>query len=251
MSANVVALAELQASNGTKDPIAAAELLGAMLNLPDHGWRITGAKRIGPGAKASCTIYLAKGTDRIELEFESLLRDFTPKTIAAELALAAGVEVSLKQPQITTALTHLHAIAEHQESLTAQDLAFDWGATYLQSAQTLEVDVNDAQQRWGAFCRLNETDPVSVAARDATSIAAASIVLCHLDGTRYVRCGWFQSYVRKITASVGPEQVAQRMQSAGWQRRGKTGRIKATRPELTGSLVWTFYLVPADWESSR
>jgi hypothetical protein len=109
--------------------------------------------------------------------------------------------------------------------------------------------MDDQAARWEAFCTLERIDPVSMANREAISVAAASLVLVHTDGTRLVRCGWFRAHAKREDSSVSPEQIALRMQRVGWTRRGAHGRVKATRPGNQGTaLVWTFYSVPKGWE---
>jgi hypothetical protein len=138
---------------------------------------------------------------------------------------------------------------EALETATLDELSREWGQTFLKAAIVLDLDMEDQTQRWGAFCELERQDnPVAAARRDPTSIAQACLVLRHLDGTRYVRSGWFRSYVRQEDVTVPAQEVAQRMERVGWQRRGREGWIKATRPAFQDVHRWRFYVVREGWE---
>jgi hypothetical protein len=41
------------------------------------------------------------------------------------------------------------------------------------------------------------------------------------------------------------------MLRVGWQKRGVSGRIKASAPSRPASLGWNFWTVPAGWEETR
>jgi hypothetical protein len=72
--------------------------------------------------------------------------------------------------------------------------------------------------------------------------------LTHTDGQRLVRTGWFREFVRvEQDPKASATDIRTRMQSAGWQPRSATGRVKATCPNRPDTRVWPFYYVPADW----
>ena len=145
----------------------------------------------------------------------------------------------------------MRALAERQQAVSENEIAVDWGASYLQAADVLDVDLNDQGERWAAFERLQNHDPWSRAREDGTSIAACGLVLRHIDGIRLVRCGWFAQYVRTLDAGTSQTALGARMARAGWTRRGGSGRIKATAPGREDTRGWNFWTVPADWEKSR
>lgn len=227
------------------DPITAAQELGALLKLDTVGLTIRGARIVGRGSRASADLYLSDGT---EITFEALRDVANPSRLAVEIAACTGATPALKQPMALRALTLLRALAEHHAATTIDELSIDLGTTYLQTVAALPVDLNDQADRWRAFAELERLDPVQRSRADAVSIAQASIVLEHTDGTRLVRTGWFRAYAKQEDPAASPEEIAHRMQRVGWQRRGGSGRIKATRPGHAGSLVWTFYTVPPAWE---
>ena len=131
--------------------------------------------------------------------------------------------------------------------MTKDAIVIDWGTDYLQGAALHAVDLAHQEDRWRAFRLLQQTDPTARARMEGTSIAGQSVVLEDRGGVRYVRCGWFLSYVRSVAGPYSSEDLARDMQSVGWSRPGGKGRIKATRPKSTETLLWTFYAVPKGW----
>jgi hypothetical protein len=238
-------LADMQ--NGA-DPIRAAEQLTALLDLSSVGLAIRGARIVGRGSRASADLHLS---DQTTITFESLRDVANPSLLTLEVAACTGATPQLKKPQAIRAIALLRALAEHYETFTADQVARDWGTSYLQTAAELPVDLSDQAARWEAFCHLERTRPVETARAENVSIAQGSAVLRHVDGTRLVRCGWFRDAIRAQDAMVSPPELAHRMLRVGWRRRGADGRIKASRPGHDGRLIWTFYEIPAGWEDER
>ncbi len=225
--------------------------LEAIYGLDELGVTITGARIVRRGTRASAAsadIYLNTGD---EINLESLRDAARPGTLLPELAASVGATPALKQPQCLKAVTLLRRIAEHHVTFSEDEIARDWGTSYLQSVQTLDVDIDDQAERWGAFSTLHQRDPRFHQSTEGGSVAAATIVLRHTDGVRYVRAGWFRDVVRLQDAAISPQELAHRMERIGWHRRGQTGRIKATAPGRTDSLAWSFYLVAHGWEDER
>ncbi len=228
------------------DPIAAAEQLADLLGLRDVGLSIRGARIVGRGARASADIFLS---DDSVMTFETLRDVGTVNRLALEVAACTGALPKLKAPQALRAVALLRALAEHQETFSDDQIAREWGTSYLQAATTDDVDLEDQADRWRAFSSLAHVDPVTARWRgESPSIAAASIVLVARNGARLVRCRWYRAHVR-AEENVSATEVAQRMLRVGWQRRGTTGRIKASRGSQPGQLAWSFYEVAAGWEN--
>ncbi len=240
------ALEAVKAAPGSADPIGAAQELTALLGLASVGLEIRGARIVGRGGSASADVFLSDGT---AINFESLRDVATPKLLTLEVAACTGATPNIKGPQALRAVALLRAIGEHHAARTADEHYADLGLAYLQSAAQRPVDMDDQAKRWEAFCDLEKSDPLTDARLREVNVAQASTVLVDSEGARYVRAGWFQMYARREDPSAGPHEIGQRMVRVGWQRRGKDGRIKATRPGLHGSLVWPFYIVAADWEA--
>jgi hypothetical protein len=227
------------------DPIAAAEQLAELLRLPSVGLSIRGARIVGRGARASADVYLSDGS---VLTFETLRDVGTVNRLALEVAACTGALPKLKGPQALQAVALIRAMAEHEETFSDDQIAREWGATYLQAATAEPVDLEDQADRWRAFSTLERVDPVAARWRgDSPSIAAASLILVARNGARLVRSGWFRAHVRG-EENVSAVEVAQRMLRVGWRRRGATGRIKASRVGHAGQLAWSFYEVPPRWE---
>lgn len=240
--------------SGTPDPIAAAEQLTVLFDLPSVGLRVTGARRFGSGSGASVEIDVSSVDGRGSgetLSFETTRDMASPAVLSAELVACTGAIPKMTRAQALKAVALTRTLAEHQTTASANDVASEWGLTFLQAADTLDVDLNDQAARWSAFSRLGEIEPYTIARENGRSIASACIVLRHSDGTKFVRAGWFQSHVRTLEVGVGQQQIAQRMARVGWTRRGSTGRIKATPPGRHGQLAWSFFLVPATWEEAQ
>lgn len=233
---------------GAPDPMTAAEQLASLLDLGSVGLAIRRARIVGRGSRASADLYLSDGS---EITFESLRDVANPTRLALEIAACTGAMPKLKAPQAIRAVALLRALAEHEATLTMDQLSVEWGTAYLQSATTMAVDLNDQASRWEAFCALERMDPIAQARAATTTVAQASVVLRDAEGVRYVRCGWFRAHVRHDDPGASPQEIAHRMRRVGWQQRGGQGRIKATRPGHTGQLLWTFYTVPPSWEDER
>jgi len=145
-------------------------------------------------------------------------------------------------------VTLLWKIAERRETLSQDLAAVEWGSEYLQAAPTIAVDMEDGADRWRAFGELEGYAPRSTAREQGLSLAAAGRVLVHADGVRFVRTGWFHDWARSLDVSAGGNaEIGARMERVGWGRRGRHGRIKATRPGFRESRVWNFFTVAPDW----
>jgi hypothetical protein len=243
MSDDIENLAHRQ--NGALNILEAAEHLAALLDLPSVGVEIRGAHVVGQGSRASVQIALSNGET---LEWDTVRDMVRPQNLIAEVAACTGATPTLKQPQAVRAVALVRALAERTAGITANDEARTWGIEYLQSADTLDVDLNDQGGRWAVFKHLDGVDPYTTARDKGAPFAHATVVLRHSDGSRLVRTGWFRDYVkREQDHTVSPAQLHNRMQRVGWQRRGNHGRIKATCPGRRDSLQWNFYIVPTDW----
>lgn len=239
---------EASLNGGVPDPITAAEELAALLDLPSVGLSIRGARVVGRGARASADLHLSDDTT---VTFETLRDVATPARLALEIASCTGAAPKLKAPQAIRAVVLLRAIADHHVVFTADEIAIDWGTSYLQGADTLDADLADQTARWSAFSHLKGIDPEGRSRESGIPLVAANVMLRHVDGTRLVRCGWFYAFARAQDIGASAADVAHRMERVGWARRGGSGRIKATSPGFRATLGWNFYTVPDGWESSQ
>jgi hypothetical protein len=209
--------------------------LEAIYGLDTLDLRITSARIVGHGSRASADIYLNDGSS---ITFEALGNACRPSSLLSELATSVGATPALKQHDCLRAVSLLRLVAQHEVTFSEDEIARDWGTSYLQSAQILDVDMSNQAERWGAFVALNRRDPAALGCQ----------VLRHTDGTRYVRCGWFRDAIRSQEGNLSSHALAMRMERVGWQRPGTKGRVKATCPNRNDYLQWTFYLVPLGWE---
>lgn len=232
------------------DPVADEDIAGRLerllaldkLRVP---LTITGAQVIGDGAEAAAFVALSDGS---ELRFRSLREMCQPGKLAAEVVATTGAVPKLNQQLAMLTVSLLKRYAQHVRTMSEADEAVDWAVGFLQAAEVLDVDIEDQGERWGAFNRLAEIDPRKTHRETNVSIAASSLVLRCVDGSRLVRTDWMRSHVRSIEPRVTPAQLVVLLQRIGWVRRGKKGRWKATRPGLPGQLNWSFWLVPPGWE---
>lgn len=229
-----------------RDPITAADRINELLGLEDEGLCVTGARVVGRGGAASVDLFV-NGTQR--LSFEQLRDIAKPMTLKTELAAQFGIARKINGDQAIEIVAAINVLAAHEVAFDRDEIARDWGLSFVQAAPAIDADVSDQRERWRAFQYLDGIDPVSLRnSGEVSSIAAGSPMIRDAGGTRLIRTGWFRAHVR-AEESIASTELANRMQRVGWGRHGKTGRIKATRPDLDGELVWTFYAVPEGWES--
>lgn len=229
---------ELEAMR-TPDPIGAATELGILLDLSSVDLTVKAARIFGQGSRATVELDVSNG----ETLVWDTIRDMTrPASLAAEVVACTGACPNLKQPQAFRAVALVRTLADHEQVFTDNNIAVDWGISYLQAAETLDLDITDQRQRWDAFTRLSR----NIAAETTTGL-----VLRHTDNSRYVRSGWFLRYVKTIDAAIGPGALTIRMARVGWIKRGTEGRIIARHPDFARSQSWNFWIVHEGWEDSR
>ena len=229
----------------TADAAEAARELGDLLSLPSVGLAVAGCRVVGTGREASGDIYLSDGR---AITFNPLRLAMSGNSLAEIVVSTVGAEPALKSPDARHAVALMRKIGEIVELVDEDADAATWGIDFLAAAVVLDVDMSDQAQRWAAFSRLRDHDPVAHARAAGCSIAKGSIVLRNLDGSFYVRTQWFGAHVRQAEDHlISPAQVAQRMKRVGWDRPGKKGRVKATRPGFSDEDAQSFYVVPPGW----
>lgn len=247
---NVDRLADLQDSTRkTPDPISAAEELATLLKLDEVGITIRRARVIGKGRTASVEIHLSNGET---MHFDQGRLMMRPAELAAEVVACAHIYPKLNGARAGRAYELVYALGEHEEGETAVSIATDWGISYLQAADTLDVDLDDQVGRWAAFERIDDTTPASGDREQPANFASRTIVLRHSTGDRFVRIGWFYEYVQKCEGGgIARRDLSQRMRQVGWLVNGSTGRIKATSPSRFETRGWNFFRVPKGWEDDK
>jgi hypothetical protein len=200
----------------------------------------------GRGSSAIADIALSDGS---KLTLDPIGKYGSPAKLTVELAIQVGAQPKLNTRAVVEAMALLHKLAAHHHTMDREAVAVDRGTEFLQLATVLSIDISDQGERWQAFSALNDSDPAARARELGTSIARQATVLEDREGTRYVRCGWFLSFVRAVAGAYSSEELARDMERVGWERSGKTGRIKASAPGHSRALGWSFYLVRAGWET--
>jgi hypothetical protein len=141
-------LRDLRANgSGSKRP---AERLTKLLGLHRVEHRVTGARVVGTGGTATVYLYVTDGRERQEIVFERLRDISTPKTLLTELAACTGARPKLDQKQCIDAIALIRELAEHEVTTTTDARSRDWGLTFLQSAEPIDVDFTDQADKWGA-----------------------------------------------------------------------------------------------------
>jgi hypothetical protein len=244
-------LRDLRANvTGSKRP---AEKLTKLLALNRVEQRVTGARVVGTGGTATVYLYVTEtdGPGRQELVFDRLRDISKPQTLLTELAACTGARPKLDQAKCIDAIALIRELAEHELTTTTDAQSRSWGLTFLQSAQTIDLDFTDQGAKWAAFAeQLEPRNPWATAREQGITVAAASVVLRHLSGTRYVMADWFRTHVRMDHPAVSFEEIRNRMRRVGWTHPGSEGRIKATKPDsrFPATLVYAFWVVAPDWE---
>jgi len=226
------------------DPMLATEQLEVLLGLPSVGISIRGANMWGSGSRASVEMTLSNGE---VMTFDALRDMANMGMLAAELVACTGATPKLTKAASLRAVALMRSIGHQHRTMSDNDVAIEWGTSYLQAAEVLECDMENQADRWAAFSRLGEIDPWARAREYGIGVAKAGVVLRHTDGTRLVRSSWFVGHVKHQDAAASQRDIATRMARVGWQRRGSEGRVKATRPSFPGQLNWAFLFVPPGW----
>lgn len=228
--------------------LSAAETLSAILDLESQDVSVLQIRTFGHGSRAAVEIVLSNNE---VMSFDSI-RDMTrPANLAAELVACTGATPKLTGARAIQVASLVRKLADAQKTMSDNEIAVEWGSSYLQSSDVVDLDMDDQGQRWAAFSHLEQHNPTIKVKETGITIAAASIVLRHLDGARFVRTGWFFQHVRTLDIGISQSMLATRMTRIGWVRRAATGRIKATAPRGGEFLAWSFWTVPAGWEHDQ
>ena len=228
---------------------ALCNALTARLKLVD-GITALGAEVHGSGLTAIVTISLSNG-ETIEVDrYQHLLQ---PQALGGLVIAATGNPVTFTGRECALVAAAVTKLSARREQIGANDLAREWGIAFLRAtaANAIDLDMSDQAERWAAFHRLDDIDPMALSRVDQMSVAAHCVVLRDLQGTRYVHSGWYQSHIRRdVAPTIGPPELVNRMCRVGWDRSGQRGRIKATNPARKEVILLPFYRVPAGWEES-
>lgn len=220
-------------ANVPTDHADVADALTKLLHLGTVDLRVTSARIVGRGSRADAFVRLSNGE---ELVFKPLKPGAAE--ISAEVAAVTGAVANFKSTERVVVIALIRRLAELQDGFTDEDIARDWGRQFLQRDEIRyhDFDFNDPQDRWKAFKRLSDGNEWH------------AVVLRHVDGTLYIRTGWFNFWVRREDPNVGSNSaIARRMETVGWRKRGQSGRVTVHSSDRTKQLGWNFFIVPAGW----
>ena len=240
-----------------------AELTKA-LRLP-AGRRVVSTLVTGHGNSATAAIELDDG---YTIEFENFEHVAQPAKLADTLATTVGVATDFTKLQSRRAAALVRLSADRREEFRQHSIHVDEAAKLLRIAAPFEFDLDDQTSRWATWLALENTDPDAAPAdedawkpqrRDDRHAAEAygRRVVIPVDvksGVRFVHASWFQRFMGlRLGPGTTPQKTRQALLRAGWQTRGRDGRIKATRPRELGEeraeVALTFYLVAPGWET--
>lgn len=213
----------------------------------DDARAVIGANVFGRGPAASVDIRLKDGS---AMTFERFSDLALPSRLSAYLVTLTGTYRAFKGSDAGEIAATVFKLARHHAEADEDEAAREWGRDYLRDAPTEPVELADQDDRFRAFGLLAGTHPARDGGEDRSSyaLAARSIVLVDREtGVRLVRTGWFQTFVKREVGGVSPALLAKQMARVGWRRTGSEGRIKATCSSDGRTLVFSFYVVDADW----
>jgi hypothetical protein len=235
--------------------------LEELLRLAQNGAHIRSVRLIGRGSGANVEIRL---TDGRELEADRFGDLWTHTGLAKFVTQGSGIQASgITKLEAEEANAIIRRLSEQRYTTTEKDLGLQHGADFLDRASVEVVNINDQEQRFHAWSRLNALDPVRLSDPRAgawrepertipPTIADASIVLEHTDGRRLVRCDWLYAHVRQAGQVAHPGVLARRMELAGWTRPNTRGAIKATSSSgVVPPIILKFWVVPVGWEDAE
>jgi hypothetical protein len=221
-----------------------SSILGLLDDPVVSGWRSS--------RKANARVVLTVRSGA-ELDLESWkAATGTPKTLAQEVRLQLGADVTLKQENLNRLDVLVSRYCSLVRTTTVDDRACELGGMYLQEAEQWIVDLLDQASRWEAFRKMKERHPPSHARAESIGLAAAGAVLVDQGtGKRYVRIQWFVDYVKANATGNAVAAVLEAIERPdNWSRLNAQSRLKATNPE-TGENIWqVLYEVPAGWETA-
>jgi len=171
------------------------------------------------------------------------------RALAQEIRLQIGTDPSIKKDDLGRLDVLVGQFCKVVQAMTVQDRAVELGRTFLQEAETLDVDLDNQAERYAALKQLKDRHPTAKAKADGTSTVAACIVLRDNVDRRYVRISWFVDFVKANAVSSQVGAIVEAMESPGmWSRLNDTkSRMKGTDP-VTKDHVWqALYEVPANW----
>jgi bifunctional DNA primase/polymerase-like protein len=223
--------------------------LTARLQLSKADLTVLGTEMSGTTSNAVVRIHLSNG-DAIEVErFADV---FSPTRFKPCVVAIIGRAVKLSGDDCSEIAALIVQLSEYQERRSMREDARDWGIAFLGAARIADVDIDNQASKWEAFSAIKELDPIAIARQTGLSVASKSLVLRDGNGARYVHSNWFAAHVRRdMVTQIANDALIARMVDAGWERRGRRGRFKATSPRMSGELQVPFYVVPPGWEDDE
>ena len=205
------------------------------------GWRSS--------RRATCRVVLTTRTGHVFDVDNWKAATSSARALAQEIRLQIGTDPSIKKDDLGRLDVLIGQFCKVVQAMTVQDRAVELGRTFLQEAETLDVDLDDQAQRYAALKQLKDRHPIARAKADGTSAVTACIVLRDNVGRRYVRISWFVDFVKANAVSRQVGAIVEAMESPGmWSRLNDSkSRMKGTDPDTKDHVWQALYEVPANW----
>jgi hypothetical protein len=243
-------------TNGASAAAPADDLpawLTSALGLDAIGLRVVEAQVFGRGTSAAVDIRLSSELpNRLRTIRFTRFGDVTqPAKLMSELVTQTSVYRKINGQEAAQIAAAIVRLANHRAEEAEDEAATEWGSEFLRLAPTLEADLSDQGDRWRAFSALARMNPAKDAGEDRSAhgyAACATVLVDRESGARYVRAGWFQTFVKREVGSMfSPQSLTAQMERAGWTRPNSQGKIKATPLAVGRPLIFRFYIAPKDW----
>jgi hypothetical protein len=203
----------------------------------------------GTGSKLSAKLRLDDG--RV-VEVESLtkaayLAGYLPALMALHGVVIDGPWRTADSRRAVALITQ---VGERHVPLSDDDVARNWGVTFLERAHGLDVDMGDQEERWRAFTELRRraqrtTNWTTFHPTSTGEQAPREFLLVGRDGRRHVPVTFLVEHVRTVSKTfIGARRLNARMTRVGW---GHATR-RATNPSNGSRLTYVFYVVEQGWD---
>jgi hypothetical protein len=215
--------------------------------------RIEAVRLRGNGPGATLELDLSNGLEIITERFGDL---YSHVGLARFVTQNVGIDAgAITKNDATRASALIRRLADITRDVTTGDLGVDHGIDFLRDAPVERFTFNNQADRYRAFTLAEERDyrpnPRGLRLNVRITDPADSLVLEDVTSSvRFVRCGHLFEFVRSSGQVAHPAELAKRMVLAGWTRRGRRGRIKATSVATTHTITLGFWHVPPGWEES-
>ena len=244
----------MAASRQKASPADMRVRLAQLMQLHRGDVSIRAIRLRGNGSGAAVEIDLSTGLTIVAERFGDL---WTAAGLAKFVTQNTGVRPKgLTKDHAEDANALIRQLAQVSREARTADYGRDHGLAFLRWAPLEPFFLHDQADRCRAFELVDACDPGRAGwSQQLTRMvrpAELSLVLQdRASAVRYVHCGHLFIDVNRRNEISHPQQLADQMVKAGWERSGKRGRIKATPVGgLSPPIVLPMWAVPQGWDDS-